>query len=316
MVSIVIPVYNVEKYIDTCIKSVVSQTYSDIEIILVDDGSTDSSGAICDRYKSEDSRITVYHTENGGLSAARNYGIDRANGEYLTVVDSDDFVALDFIEYLYKILMDSKSDIAICDYSFVDEDCREYISQEVKEYTKTWHSEDALKRMLYQQEFTNSAWAKLYKISLFENIRYPYGKLFEDMGTTYKLIMKAKKVAFGSSKKYLYRQRADSIMFSVFDLRKLDCVELAEEMVEEISEKMPKIRFAAKARAFSANLHILLQIPDTLDYKEVRYRLYSNIKKDRFMNLCNVNTRVKNKASALISFFGLNVLYKIGNGRR
>jgi len=316
MVTIVIPVYNVEKYIDTCIQSVIAQTFTDIEIILVDDGSTDSSGEICDRYKVEDSRITVYHTENGGLSAARNYGINRANGDYITVIDSDDFVALDFIEYLFKLIDENESDIAVCDYSFVDEDCRSYRPRELKEHIKTWSGEAALKRMLYQKEFTNSAWTKLYKKSLFENIRYPNGKLYEDMGTTYKLIMKSSKVTFGSSKKYYYRQRANSIMLSAFDLRKLDCVELAQNMVSEISQKMPKLQYAAKARAFSAYFHILLQIPNASEYKEVRKKLYTNIKKERLVNLFNVNSRVKNKVSALISFLGLDILYKMGNGWR
>lgn len=209
-ISIIVPVYNVEQYIIRCVESVISQTYRNIEVLLVDDGSTDNSGNICDEYQKKDTRIITFHKTNGGLSDARNYGIKHASGQYLCFVDSDDYISKYMIEILYNNLIECSADISACGFLTVhDRICedKKSISQR-KIYTK----EEALKELLTDSSFSNYAWNKMYKRELFDDIDYPVGKKMEDLGTTYKLILNANKLVYDPSKLYYYYQREDSIL--------------------------------------------------------------------------------------------------------
>ena len=209
-ISIIVPVYNVEQYITRCIESIISQTYRNIEILLVDDGSTDNSGNICDKYQKKDSRITIFHKTNGGLSDARNYGIKHASGQYLCFVDSDDYISKHMVEILYNNLIKYSADISACGFLTVhDGTCGEKKSAaQRKIYTK----EEALKELLKDSSFSNYAWNKMYKRTLFNGVEYPIRKKMEDLGTTYKLILNANKLVYDSSKLYYYYQREDSIL--------------------------------------------------------------------------------------------------------
>lgn len=206
-VSIIIPIYNVEKYLTKCVESVINQTYSNIEIILVDDGSPDKCGQICDEYAKKDKRIQVIHKKNGGLSDARNKGIEKSTGDYLFFLDSDDFIEKDTIEFLTKILEENNADLSVCSvYNYNPLTNEKKRDEDVsKDYIKVLNVEEALLLMLdTTKAFSWRAWNKLYKKELFNNVRYPIGKIYEDVGTTYRLILNSKKIVYSSNPKYYY----------------------------------------------------------------------------------------------------------------
>ncbi|MGN1277202.1 MAG: glycosyltransferase family 2 protein [Floccifex sp.] len=231
-ISVIIPVYNVEKYIQSCIKSVIDQTYSDIEILLVDDGSTDKSGIICDEYAACDSRITVVHQKNAGLSAARNRGISEASCDYITFIDSDDYIAPDYIERLYRGLLESNAQICICDYKKVDEEI------EIEGLGYSCDITGALVKLSNKQALENVytgdfhgvdfiSVAKLYDKRLFldNGISFPVGKIHEDAFTTYKLLYLSERISYVDKEMYFYRIRRGSITTSAFSIKKLDKLE-------------------------------------------------------------------------------------------
>ena len=193
MVSIIIPVYNVEKYIERMLATIVKQTYKSLEIILVDDGSTDSCGKICDEWAKKDNRIVVIHKKNGGLSSARNVGINIARGEYLFFCDSDDYISKNCVEYLYNTICNNQADIVVGNYIETSLDNQGFNIYKVDEHVLS--GKQAIKEIYGKNNVQMvTAWGKIYKASLFDNIRYPVGLLHEDEGTTYKLYYKCKKV--------------------------------------------------------------------------------------------------------------------------
>ena len=210
LISIIVPVYNVEKYIEKCIQSIIDQTYKNIEIILVDDGSTDNSGNMCDDFKMKDNRIKVIHKKNGGLSDARNAGMKIATGEYIGFVDSDDYIAKDMFETLYSLNKKYNSEISIV--SFYEIYKGKVIgvrdSKELKQYTKT----EAMRELLIDTNIQSYAWNKLFKRELFEGLEFPTNKNFEDIATTLLLFEKANKVVLLEDPKYYYVRRDDSIV--------------------------------------------------------------------------------------------------------
>lgn len=216
-ISIIIPVYNVEAYLGQCIETVLRQTYPELEILLIDDGSKDSSGKICDNYAENDQRIIVIHKENGGLSDARNAGIDRATGKYLAFIDSDDYVHPQYIELLYRTITASDSDMAICGF-------REVAEQEKVEYQfipdsmvkpKVMQGKEKLSQLLDNNLQTVVAWNKLYRSKLWNQLRYPLGKLQEDEFVIHYLLEQADRVVYLGETLYYYRQREKSIMSHV-----------------------------------------------------------------------------------------------------
>ena len=236
-ISIVVPVYKVEKYLSKCIDSLINQTYADLEIILVDDGSPDNSGHICDEYAKKDKRIKVIHKENGGLSDARNKGIEIARGEYITFIDSDDYVSLKYCEILYNTIQKHHADIAVSNYLKFNE------NEEVKEQTINGEivmtSIQALEHLYTKNEAVamRTAWGKLYKKTLFSSIRYPKGKINEDEFVIHHLYDKAKKVVFVKNPLYYYLQRTSSIMGGEFTEKRLDGLEALEERIEFFEKK-------------------------------------------------------------------------------
>ena len=214
LVSIIVPIYKVEEYLRQCIDTILSQSYTNIEVILVDDGSPDQCPSICDEYQQQDSRIKVIHKENGGLSDARNAGINIATGDWICFVDSDDYIHGNYIENLLNSVLENECEIGVCDYlEFkTNEDLQEMVHSDLNVKLE---KNEALYRLLSLGGTKYIvAWNKIYKRDLFSDIRYPKGFLFEDELTTYKLIFKAKNIAVNSDKLYFYRQRANSIIAS------------------------------------------------------------------------------------------------------
>lgn len=211
-ISVVIPVYNVEKYISECLDSVVNQTYKNLQIILVDDGSTDFSGKICDVYAEKDNRITVVHQKNAGAGAAKNTGLELIDGDYFSIIDSDDYIELDMYEKMVNSLEKYNADIVQCLFRNVyvnDSFDRKY---KIKgSYPKVLTSKSFLKEYLYDWKYA-IFWNKLFKSSLLKEIRFPVGRKIDDEFFTYKLVCNAKKVVNIDNILYNYRMRKTSVM--------------------------------------------------------------------------------------------------------
>lgn len=235
VISIVVPVYKVEAYLEKCVNSILNQTFTDFELILVDDGSTDNCPSMCDEYAKKDARIKVIHKANGGLSDARNAGIDIAKGTYIGFVDSDDYVAPDMYECLYNLIDENKCDMAICQAVIVGEGEQAVYENSDKVYV--FDKEQALHQMICKRLFSVNAWNKLYKKELFQNIRFPKGMLYEDLATTYKLISISERVVYSPMKKYAYLQRQGSIMNVTGYKVGADKVQIVKDMLLFFNDK-------------------------------------------------------------------------------
>lgn len=232
MISVIVPVYKVEPYLRQCIDSILAQTYTDFELILVDDGSPDNCGAICDEYARRDARIRVIHQENGGLSAARNAGIDIAKGEYLSFVDSDDMITETYLEKLLDTLTKEHADISVCGMLKFQDGTEPETSSDEIELVETMSGRDAC-LSIYRMDgkVPVMACGKLYKRGLFEEIRYPKGRIHEDDATTPRVLYNASCVVTNSTRLYLYRQRAGSIM-AHFSVKRLDGCIAVEQCID------------------------------------------------------------------------------------
>ncbi len=226
VISVIIPVYNIENYLHKCIQSILAQTYPYLEILLVDDGSVDTSGAICDQYAKKDKRIRVLHKENGGLSDARNVGIDAAAGDYILFVDGDDFISSRMAEMLLTSMKKNNADMAMCGIRKVNKDG-------ISIPEETWKlKEERLSADQYWQRMYNIeavpyvvAWNKLYKKELFEQVRYPKGKIHEDEFVIHEIVSQCGRISVTEKELYNYVQRRDSIMGQGYNRRRLQVLE-------------------------------------------------------------------------------------------
>lgn len=312
LISIIIPVYNVEHYLERCVYSVIGQTYKNLEIFLVDDGSTDGCPQLCDELAKKDSRIKVIHKENGGLSDARNVAIDVCRGEYVFCLDSDDFIADDTIEFLYDSLVRSDADIATCGYVNHYVEKPEVGTVHSKELV--FDAESALENMLYQKDATTSAWGKLYKRELFDGIRYPKGKICEDLDTTYKLFSRSRKIVLNTAIKLFYQQRTDSIINSQFSAKRMDALEFAKGIVRYVENAHPKIEAAARNRLFMEAVFIVTQIPLGDDeFKKERQLCADVIYTNRKKVLLDGKSKWIYRLYALLSYFGYRTMVRAYN---
>jgi glycosyltransferase involved in cell wall biosynthesis len=236
LISVVVPIYNVENYIRRCVNSIINQSYTNLEIILVDDESPDNCPKICDEYSENDKRIKVIHQKNAGLSGARNAGINVAKGECIAFVDSDDFLANDFISILYQALNDTNSDIAMCKYEYVKGDSLTQSNKPGENYIFT--GVEMIENM-YSTDgaFFIVAWNKLYRRTLFDTIRYPKGKIHEDEATTHKLYYEAKQAVFVDRFLYGYFVGGESITRKKFNRNRLDWAWSVEQRLDFLEEK-------------------------------------------------------------------------------
>lgn len=244
-ISIIVPIYNVEKYLEKCIKSILNQTFKDFELILVDDGSPDKCGEICEKYKALDSRVRVVHKSNAGLSAARNTGLDLAKGDFVAFVDSDDYVHKQMYEILYSQIIKDKSDITICDFEYVYEnkniDLLQYDDLKKGFNIETFNKIEALEQIDKKDgvKFV-IACNKLYKIELFNVLRFEEGRIHEDELMAHKIIYKSKKITFINCKLYHYLQRENSITKEHFSLKKLDALHALKDRMNFYRNKKIK----------------------------------------------------------------------------
>lgn len=261
-ISVIIPVYNVEDYINDCIQSIINQTFKDYEILLIDDGSTDNSGKICDKYNNEE-KVRIYHTKNKGLSEARNFGIKMAIGDYVAFIDSDDFVSTNYLEALYKITQLKNTEISVISSFDVSENSH-FKKQKPKidfSRIKTITKDDALIKMLSREGFGIAAWGKLFDKKLFDDIKFPKDRLFEDLITIPIIFDKCNNIAFLESEEPLYywRTRSNSITrdTSVNDkISPLLCS--LNELKNKFWNKSKKLNYAIQARYTEEIINILI----------------------------------------------------------
>lgn len=236
-VSIIVPVYNVEKYLDECVRSILGQTYENIEVILVDDGSTDSSGKICDSYKETDGRIRVIHKPNGGLSSTRNAGMDIATGSYYIFVDSDDTISLNMVSEMIKKAEDTGAQIVS---SLITEDRENLDTGNVNKVT-VFDTHGALKSIFSDGLVVTSSSGKMYSSDLWKDIRFPTDMIFEDFATIYKVIKKASKIVSFEDWQYFYRPNPAGITGTPFYHRKMQFFDVAYKVISGIKDTDPDL---------------------------------------------------------------------------
>lgn len=299
-ISVIVPVYKVEKYIYRCINSILNQVFTDFELVLVDDGSPDNCGKICDEYALNDNRIHVIHKENGGLSDARNAGIDWAfehsDSEWLTFIDSDDWVHPEYLSFLYRAVCDYNNSISICNFKK---------TQEVLDFTHEHFNaklETPQNMLVYNRENTVVAWGKLYNKTIFQSLRFPFGKLHEDEYTTYKALFSYPSISYLDNPLYFYYINPTSITQSNWSIRRLDGLNAFREQMHFFKRNGYKKAFENSARVlylgyadaiYMLREHYGYALPLRLKYLS-RYYICKLRRFDRFLEATD-KVKVKKK---------------------
>lgn len=253
-ISIIVPVYKVEKYLDTCVRSILAQTFTDFELILVDDGSPDGCGALCDAYAKEDPRVSVIHKKNGGLSSARNAGIEAAGGKYIGFVDSDDYIAPDMYGFLYENIKKEQADLSMCGLFDV------YAGRKPKrlpEYYAVVGPEEAVEMVLKAEIVSVTAVNKLYKKEIFCRTRFKEGRQAEDAFAAVDILMNCKRIVVSSRQKYYYVHRGGSITTRQFSERDMDVIDAYRYNDGLIARYYPRLRPVARMRICWAHFWVL-----------------------------------------------------------
>jgi len=299
LISVIVPVYNVSAYLDKSMNTLVTQTYQNLEIIMVDDGSKDNSGDLCDIWAKKDSRIRVIHQENGGLSQARNTGLDVMTGEYVMFFDSDDLLSPDICRVLYDAIREG-GDISICDpehifgtqpYSFVRNSQQEVLT-----------AENAVKQMWYQTGLLPSAWAKLYRRGIFSNLRFTPGLRFEDIDILHELLWKAERIVYNHSRLYGYLHRENSITTSAFSVKDTDILKVADKILRFAQDK-PEIYRAAEAYVTTSALRVYLNAPNDDCYIDALSKAEAMLCNHGKQVLRDKYARRKNRVALLLYFY-------------
>lgn len=261
LLSVIVPVYNVEKYLVKCVESILNQTYTELEIILVNDGSKDSSGSICDTLARKDSRIQVIHKENGGLSSARNMGIEAATGEYITFVDSDDWIEADGYEHLMDLMHRNQVNL-VCGGNYnVDEQTGERTLGVCPRKEEIITTEEMVGRMFLWQDCDSSVCDKIFHHSLLKDFRFPVGKVCEDVSITYRILLSTDRVSFSDRPFYNYLQRSGSISRAgEINEKSFHFTQHTEVIYDYICKNNPAIQNQARYLRVRSLSHILLNL--------------------------------------------------------
>lgn len=306
LISVIVPIYNVEKYLRKCIDSIIEQTYTNLEIILVDDGSPDNCGKICDEYAKKDKRIIVIHNSNQGVSASRNFGLDEAKGNYITFIDADDFVSNNYIEVLYNMITLKEADLAIIGN---DEQFNEKIFKTNKKIKKVINNEETVRRILEEKYITSVCWGKIYKSELLNDIRFDTNlKIGEDFKFMMEVLNKCHNVNIDTTQNlYHYRLNEDSVTQQ--NGRKEDWIqeiEISKSKIQYIENKYPNIKNKAIQRYIRVNITYF-----TKRIKENNFRLNEEKKlfcervkgyKIKYLFLTNANIKYKIKFIFILVF--------------
>lgn len=307
LISIIIPVYNTEKYLSRCLDSIINQTYTNLEIIIIDDGSSDNSYDICLEYAKKDKRIKLIKQKNMGLSATRNKGIRLATGKYIGFVDSDDVISLKMYEILYNNIKKYKSEVALCDFCTFSKD----VTFEDECTPIIFDKKEVIKELLIDRNITSHVVDKLYSKELFSNITFPINKKYEDILTTYKLLQKVKKSVYIPSKLYGYYQRDDSITGNYNKNTVLDYIYAINERYNDLYSYSEELNFYLDMNKVNGVLRIFLDIAlfkkiSVLKDKSFKNKIFSELKVAKKINTKKVKCVNTKKKNILINILFLN----------
>lgn len=318
LISVIVPVYNVEKYLRRCLDSIVNQTYRNIEIILVDDGSTDGSGKICEEYAERDKRIKVFSQSNRGVSVARNVGLKKAKGKYIAFVDSDDYIDANYLCELYSLIKNKSGDVSIVGqkvvYAVNSNSCGGGAKKDTTELMELFNGAEATELMLYQKKINSSLWGKLFKKELFDGVSFPDGMVHEDLLALYYIFKKAKRIILSNTILYFYYFRQDSLLNGKrFDRHTMDILEIMTMIKRDVLKTRKSLLPAVESRKLNAELFVIRQIPKSAEYLDVRKNIVCDIKKNRMKILHNPKVRFKTKVGIILTFFGISFMTKAYN---
>lgn len=315
LISIIVPVYNTEKYVRQAIDSILAQTYENIEVILVDDGSTDESGKICDEYMKKDKRVVTKHQLNQGQATARNEAFKISKGEYIIYADSDDLMHKDQVKCMIKVMEETMADIIQVENSkfYRYEKIKNMPNESIEKINYSiYTASEALELLCYQRKFNFSPVCKLIKRELMNDLEFPTNTGYEDAAIMYKLYGKAEKLVYSPTVLYWYRQHAMSTMHTKFSDKKVDRIRIMTELKQYIIENFPENSSAVQTRYCLAQLQLLMELPFSADYKSIKKMAYSNLKGSRKEMLMDRKAPKKIKIMVLASYFGPNVLMILG----
>lgn len=283
MIDIIVPVYNTAEYIDRCLKSILNQTYKELNIILVDDGSTDKSGVICDEYAEKYASVTVYHKTNGGLSSARNYGIDHSTAEYVAFVDCDDYLNKNWYENLYQAMRRHNADMVSAGATLVYDKSNSGAEDDLTHQIKSEEvgKAEVYRRMFAQLDIDVSVCTKLFKRKIFESIRFPLGELYEDMQIIGDIVEACGIIAVVHDKGYFYYQRQGSIMYGDMDAKRMKLVTCMENWYDRMKKAYPEAAEAARTRCIRCYIHVYNRAIFDDRYKREAKELCRKIKNER-----------------------------------
>ena len=317
LISVIIPIFQVESFLEKCISSIITQTYDNLEIILVDDGSTDNSSAICDRFQAQDKRIKVIHQENSGLSHARNIGLKNATGDFIGFVDSDDWIEPNMYDVLLSAVQETGADIAVCNYCREIETSKAIQNKIVFPKIQLYSNETALKMLISGKKNINiCVWNKLYRSSIISTIRFPEGKICEDIQWTPQVIGNAKTVAFIDYPfyHYLYRNRSLVHDCRIITKRLQDRIDLYQQLIEYIRINFPKLEKLTNAQFanFYCWEYINIFLADNqfdVDY-EIRNNLHCKFRQLGFINILDVSN-IKMTLARVLFWYYPNLFFKL-----
>ncbi len=301
-VSVILPVFNGEKFLAEAIDSVCGQTFSDWELIIVDDGSADRSGAVADRYSMNDRRIRVIHAPNGGLSVARNRGIDAARSPWIYFLDADDAMHPRALELLLDAAdLSDEVDLAVGGFSF---DRRQLVAYDAAEAEfDIMAPPDLIGATLYQRPgIVHTAWGKLYRKVIFDAERFTPGLYYEDLDFFYRYALRCRRTAVSTAPLYFYRQHPASIMHT-WDNRRLDVLRVTERIERDMADRCPQLVPAARDRRLSANFNVFVNA-SRAGQPDVARMCWTTVRRYRLGSLFDRRVRAKNKVGVMLSFFG------------
>ncbi|MGL5989242.1 glycosyltransferase family 2 protein [Cetobacterium sp.] len=298
-ISIIVPVYKVEPYLRKCIDSILAQTFKDFELILVDDGSPDSCGDICDEYAKKDKRIKVIHKKNGGQSSARNAGLDIAEGEYIGFVDSDDWIETDMYEILYNLCVANNCEISCISSKIIyPEKIIIRDSNELKKYTR----DEAMKELIRGKVFDEVVWTKLFKKQIMKGFRFKEGIKYEDTDFTYKIVYRCNSLVYLGKPVYNYLKREGSTMANALEEISIDHIYIYDEMFKFYKQKYPKYKDMVLLRIIDSGLPVLNNIIKNSSYnkKKIKFNEVNKILNDYFFDFLKIKEINRNIKLLLI----------------
>lgn len=301
-ISVIVPIYNVGKYLKECIESILRQKYKDFELLLVNDGSTDNSFNICKEYEKNDNRIKLISKKNGGLSDARNVGLDYATGEYVIFIDSDDYVASDLLETLYVEIKKVNADVAMCGYLRID-DNKSILAIDHPKYNSTYNNKDGMLELLKQGEVKTQAWAKLFRRTLFANLRFDFGKYHEDVFIMHKIFGKVKSSVTINKALYFYRDNPTSITNCAFNSKHQDLIDAEINRLDFIKKNYPefeKIQLCALIWACANNNWKIIKAKTINEYFEA-FDFNTQIISKHYLEYILSNMSIKSKVMCTLS---------------